>query len=83
MPPASPRSGSWTLGATARLENPDRTSGTLTGSPVTFTATGTAGTATTIALKLGDGQSATVGTDVAILPSVSSPTEPNRSPASA
>ncbi len=62
--------GSWTLGATAGSNTMTATSGSLTGSPITFTATGTAGAASTIAINAGDGQSATVGTAVSTAPSV-------------
>ncbi len=62
--------GSWTLGAAAGSNTLTATSAGLTGSPVTFTATGTAGGATKIALNAGNGQSATVGTTVAVAPSV-------------
>ena len=61
---------SWTLGTTAGTNTLTATSSGLAGSPVTFTATGTAGPASTIAINAGDGQSATVGTAVAIPPSV-------------
>ncbi|MFA5414893.1 MAG: PEGA domain-containing protein [Methanoregula sp.] len=61
---------SWTLGTTAGSNTLTATSESLTGSPVTFTATGTAGAATQIAMNAGNGQSATVGTAVTILPSV-------------
>src|SRR5712691_7422356 len=61
---------SWTLGATAGPNTLTATSGTLSGSPVTFTATGTAGAAGSIALNAGNGPSATVGTAVAVDPSV-------------
>ncbi len=63
---------SWTLGTTAGTNNNTltATSGTLTGSPVGFTASGTAGAATQIALNAGNGQSATVNTAVATPPSV-------------
>src|SRR5207302_3059523 len=46
------------------------TSGSLTGSPLTLTATGTADSATTIAVTGGNGQNATVDTNVATAPSV-------------
>ncbi|MCX6222965.1 MAG: autotransporter-associated beta strand repeat-containing protein [Bacteroidia bacterium] len=62
--------GSWTLSATAGANSLTATSAGLTGSPLTFTATGIAGTATQIAINAGDGQTATVATAVAILPSV-------------
>lgn len=45
--------------------------GGLTGSPVGFSATATAGNPATVMLLAGDGQSATVGTSVAVAPSVS------------
>ncbi len=61
---------SWTLGTTAGTNTLTATSNGLSGSPVTFSATGTAGTATQIAVDAGDGQSATVGTAVATPPSV-------------
>jgi len=51
--------GSWTLGQTAGSNTLTATSAGLTGSPVSFTATGTAGTATQIAINAGNGQSAT------------------------
>src|SRR5437870_11101586 len=47
-----------------------RTSTALTGSPVTFSATGTAGTAATIAANSPTSQSATAGTAVGSPPSV-------------
>jgi hypothetical protein len=62
--------GSWTLGTTAGSNTMTATSGSLSGSPVTFTATGTAGAATQIAVNAGNSQSATVGTAVTTLPSV-------------
>ena len=62
--------GSWTLGTTAGSNTMTATSGSLTGSPITFTATGTAGAASSIAINAGDGQSATVGTSVSTAPSV-------------
>jgi adhesin/invasin len=64
--------GSWTLGTTAGTNNNTLTATAtgLTGSPVTFTASATAGPATQIALNAGDGQTATVNTAVAIDPSV-------------
>src|SRR5207249_8488951 len=46
------------------------TAGGLAGSPVTFTATGTAGAASSIAVNAGNNQSATAGTTVATPPSV-------------
>jgi hypothetical protein len=61
---------SWTLGTAAGSNTLTATSGSLSGSPVTFTATGTAGTATQIAANAGEGQTATAGTAVATPPSV-------------
>ncbi|HEY6157905.1 MAG TPA: Ig-like domain-containing protein, partial [Gemmatimonadales bacterium] len=61
---------SWTLGNTAGPNTLTATSGSLQGSPVTFTATATAGAATQIAVHAGDGQSARIGTAVSVPPSV-------------
>src|SRR5262245_13405471 len=60
----------WTLVNTAGANTLTATSGGLTGSPVTFSATGTPANASSVALEAGDGQSATVGTAVAIAPTV-------------
>lgn len=60
--------GSWKLGNTAGANTLNASVAGL--SPVTFTATGTAGAAALIAINGGNGQSATVGTNVAIAPSV-------------
>src|SRR5207253_2710277 len=62
--------GSWTLSATAGSNTLTATSGSLTGSPVTFTATGTAGAAATIAANSPTSQSAPAGTVVGSPPSV-------------
>src|SRR3989442_1736250 len=62
--------GSWTLSATAGSNTLTATSGSLTGSPVTFTATGTAGTAATITAKSPKRQSVTPGTAGTAPPSV-------------
>src|SRR5207253_2035121 len=62
--------GSWTLSATAGSNTLTATSGSLTGSPVTFTATGTAGAAATIAANSPTSQSATAGSAVTSPPSV-------------
>ena len=59
-----------TLGTTAGTQTATGSVGGLTGSPVQFTATATTGAATTAAVDSGDGQSATVGTAVAVAPSV-------------
>ncbi|TMF11991.1 MAG: hypothetical protein E6I38_04115, partial [Chloroflexi bacterium] len=61
---------SWILGPTAGPNSLTATASGLAGSPVTFTATGTAGTATQMAINAGNGQTATAGTAVAIEPSV-------------
>jgi hypothetical protein len=62
--------GSWTLGTTAGVNTLTATSAGLAGSPVTFSASGTAGAATQLAKNAGDTQSATVGTAVSTPPSV-------------
>jgi hypothetical protein len=62
--------GSWILGTTAGTNTLTATSGSLTGSPLTFTATGTVGTQTQLLKYAGDSQSATIGTAVSTLPSV-------------
>ncbi len=62
--------GSWTLGTTAGANTLSATSAGLSGSPASFTATGTAAVATTIALNAGNGQTATVNTAVSTDPSV-------------
>jgi len=62
--------GSWTLGNTAGSNTMTVTKGGLTGSPITFSATGVAGAATQIAINAGNNQTATVGTAVATAPSV-------------
>src|SRR5205085_735641 len=59
-----------TRGSAAGPNTLTATSGTLQGSPVTFRANGTASGATQIAINAGDGQSARVGTAVAVPPSV-------------
>ena len=62
--------GSWTLGVTAGPNSLTATSGGLTGSPVTFTATGNPGNAATMALNGGSGQTGTVGGTLATAISV-------------
>src|SRR5207237_1420809 len=62
--------GSWTLSATAGSNTLTATSGSLSGSPVTFTATGTAGTAATIAANSPTSQTAPAATRVGSPPSV-------------
>ena len=61
---------SWTLGTTAGVNTVTATVTGLTGSPVTFSATGTAGVATTLIANSLAAQSATVSTAVAAPPSV-------------
>src|SRR5205085_12133030 len=61
---------SWTLSATAGSNTLTATSGSLTGSPVTFTATGTAGAAATIAPNSPTSPTAPAGTAVSPPPSV-------------
>jgi adhesin/invasin len=63
------RVGSWTLGTTVGANTLTATSPGLTGSPVTFSANGVAGTGA-IAVNAGNNQTATVNTAVAIAPSV-------------
>src|SRR5207302_1662732 len=62
--------GGWTLSATAGSNTLTATSGSLSGSPVTFTATGTAGAAATIAANSATSQSATAGTAGSAPPAV-------------
>src|SRR5207248_1814073 len=62
--------GGWTLSATAGPNTLTATSGSLSGSPVTFKATGTAGAAAAIAANSPTSQSATAGTAVSTPPSV-------------
>ncbi len=61
---------SWTLGVTPGANTLTATVSALTGSPVTFTATGTVGTPRTIAANSVLTQSATAGTAVSVPPSV-------------
>ena len=61
---------SWTLGTTAGANTLTATSAGLTGSPVTFTATGTPDVATRMVLNDGNGQTVHVGTAVTVPPSV-------------
>lgn len=65
---ASP--GGWTLGTTAGTNTVVASVEGLTGSPVTFTATGTPGPPASVVLNAGDAQSANVNTPVIISPSV-------------
>ena len=61
---------SWTLGSVAGTNSINASSGSLLGSPVTFHATGNAGSAATIASASGNGQTATVDTNVGTPPSI-------------
>jgi hypothetical protein len=60
----------WTLGTTAGTNTVTASSTGLTGSPVSFSVTGTAGAAAKIAASAGQGQSATAGSAVTTAPSV-------------
>jgi uncharacterized protein YjdB/lysophospholipase L1-like esterase len=62
--------GSWVLGPLPGTNTLTATSGTLTGSPVTFTATGIAPVPVAIFINSGDQQSAVAGSAVAVPPSV-------------
>ncbi len=64
--------GSWRLGTTAGTSNNalQATATGLTGSPVTFTASATAGAATQLALNAGNNQTAPVNSAVPVVPSV-------------
>jgi adhesin/invasin len=62
--------GSWTLGSAAGPNTLTATSGSLSGSPITFSATGVAGVAGAITIVDGNGQSAVAGANVAVAPSV-------------
>ena len=70
-----------TLGAKAGTYHVSATSGSLSGSPLDFTATGTAGSAATIAISSGNGQSATVTTTLSS-PLVALVTDANGNPVS-
>lgn len=61
---------SWTLGTTVGTNSLTATATGLSGSPVTFTATGSVGPASQLTKVAGDGQTAGVSTAVAIAPSV-------------
>src|SRR6185437_2861722 len=62
--------GSWTLGTVAGANTMTATSGTLSGSPVPFTATGTAGTPTQMTINAGNNQTAQINTTLSTAPSV-------------
>jgi len=62
--------GAWTLGTKVGANTLTATRTGVTGSPVTFTATGTVGAASIISLNAGNAQTATVGTAVATVPAV-------------
>jgi Bacterial Ig-like domain (group 2) len=61
-------STTWTLGSTVGLQTLTATTGTL--SPITMRAVASAGTVAAVTKLVGDAQTATVGTNVAIAPSV-------------
>src|SRR5207237_4055854 len=61
---------SWTLGTAVRTDTARATAGGLTGSPVIFTATATAGAAATIAANSPTSQPGTAGAAVSSPPSV-------------
>jgi hypothetical protein len=60
----------WTLGSTPGTNTLRASCAGVTGSPLTFTATGTSGPATRMVYVAGDGQTATVNSSVAVNPSV-------------
>lgn len=62
--------GTWTLGSTPGANTVRATCAGVSGSPLTFTATGTSGPAVRIVAVAGDGQAAVVGTPVATAPAV-------------
>jgi adhesin/invasin len=62
--------GSWTLGTTAGANTLTASSPGVTGSPLTFTATGTPDAPQTLTLSAGSGQTAVAGTTVPTPPSV-------------
>jgi hypothetical protein len=62
--------GSWTLGSVAGANSLTAAATGLTGSPVIFNATGTAGSAGGLTIVAGNGQSAVAGSDVATAPAV-------------
>jgi len=64
------RVASWTLATVAGLNTLDATALGLTGSPMTFSATGIVTTATNMVLSAGNGQSGVVGTALATADSV-------------
>jgi hypothetical protein len=63
-------SGSWLLGTTAGANTLTATAEGIPGSPVTFTATGTAGPATQMAAHAGIDQSGIAGSATAVAPAV-------------
>jgi len=62
--------GSWTLGPNAGANTLSATAGTLSGSPIVFTATGIAAPPVAMAISAGNQQSVTAGTAVPIPPAV-------------
>ena len=63
-------SGSWLLGTTAGLNTLTATSAGIPGSPVIFSATGSAGAATQMTAHAGNGQAAIAGSATAVAPAV-------------
>jgi len=73
----------WTLGSTPGTNNLQASCAGITGSPLTFKATGTSGPAVKIAATAGTGQSAVAGSTVAVVPTpaaTESPASPSPSP---
>ena len=62
--------GSWTLGSAAGANSLTASASGLAGSPVTFNATGTSGSAGALTIVAGNGQTAVAGSDVPAAPSV-------------
>ena len=62
--------GGWTLGTSVGTNTATATSAALTGSPVTFSVTSSASTATTLVVNAGNAQSAAASTAVPTAPSV-------------
>lgn len=62
--------GGWTLGTAAGTNTLTATSNGLTGSPVTFTATGVAGAPSVVAIQAGDAQTTIARGPVAVRPAV-------------
>jgi len=62
--------GGWTLGTIVGTNTATATSGTLTGSPVTFTVAASASTASQMAINAGNNQTANAGSTLSTAPSV-------------